>query len=497
VKLLWPFSRRRPPANRWDLSAPLLHWSKQDPWTIRDAVAGTLILGATGSGKSSGSGRTIARAFLDAGFGGLVLTAKPDERQQWEQYCAKAGRESDLVCFSADAALAFNFLDHELQYAGTGAGLTENLVRLFSTVLEVAERGAAGAGGREDEGYWRRACRQLMRNVIDLLVIARGRVSVPDLYRVVVSAPTSPEQLASEKWQKDSYCFALLREADSKSKSRQQSADFLMVADYLCMEFPNLSEKTRSVVVSTFTSMVDVLARGLLKRLFCANTTVRPEIVQDGKILLVDLSVKTYAEVGQFAQVLWKHAFQRSIERRPVTDDARPVFLWADEAQYFVTAMDTQFATTCRASRVAIVFLTQNISNFEAALGGNEKAKAETASLFGNLNTKLFHCQSDPVTNQWASNLIGRSLQHFANSNASNNSQDWAAASLGLCLPGQESAGFSEAYEFEVQHGDFSRLRTGGPEHSWEVDAVLFQNGAKFRRTLRPWMPVTFNQRSK
>lgn len=492
---LWPFNRRRTPANRWDLSVPLLNWSKQDPWTIRDAVAGTLCLGATGSGKSSGSGRTIARAFLDAGFGGLVLTAKPGEAAEWRQYCAAAGREEDLVIFTATGELVFNFLDHELQCGG-GASLTENLLRLFSTVLEIAER-SPGAAGREDQGYWRLACRQLIRNFIDLLVIARGRVSVPDLYRAVVSAPTSSEQLASEKWQAESFCFSLLREADSKAKSAQQSADFLMVADYLCLEFPNLSEKTRSVIVSTFTSMVDVLARGVLKRLFCTGTTVQPEATQEGKVLVIDLSVKAFADVGQFAQVLWKHAWQRAIERRPVDDATRPVFLWADEAQYFVTSYDTQFATTCRAARVATVFLTQNISNFEAALGGGEKAKAETASLFANLNTKLFHANGDPVTNQWASNLIGRSLQHFANSNASNNGQDWAAASLGLCLPGQASAGFSEAYEFEVQPGDFSRLRTGGPEHSWEVDAVLFQNGAKFRRTLRPWMPVTFNQRSK
>ena len=47
-----------------------------DTWRIKDACEGTVIFGGTGSGKTSGSGRALARSFLAAGFGGLVLCAK-------------------------------------------------------------------------------------------------------------------------------------------------------------------------------------------------------------------------------------------------------------------------------------------------------------------------------------------------------------------------------------------------------------------------------------
>src|SRR5262245_24310092 len=112
-----PFlSRRRrvvSPREPWPLSSPLLRWSEQDAWTISDAVTGTLITGATGSGKTTGSGQAMARALLRQGFGGLVLTTKPDERALWKQYCHETGRDADLRVFDASGTLRFNFLDYE------------------------------------------------------------------------------------------------------------------------------------------------------------------------------------------------------------------------------------------------------------------------------------------------------------------------------------------------------------------------------------------------
>lgn len=480
------------------LALPLLHWSRDDAWTLRDAVEGTLILGATGSGKTSGSGRLIARTMLSCGFGGLVLTAKADERALWEGYCRDTHRVEDLVVFGPGEPHRFNFLDHEMTRKGSGAGLTENVVNLLSTVLEVAERQSAGGGGRDDEGYWKRALRQLCRNVVDLLALGRGRIAVPDLYRVVVSAPTSAEQVCSDGWKQGSECFRWLSEADKRDKTPRERADFEIVADYWLREFPSLSDKTRSVIVSTFTSLVDVLNRGLLRELFCGETTITPEGVQDGKIILIDLPVKEFGEVGQFAQVLWKYCTQKQLERRNVQENPRPAFIWADEAQHFLTSYDFQFQATCRSAWVATVLLSQNYSNFVAALGGNEKGRVETDSLLANLNTKVFHGNSDPVTNEWASRLIGRTLQYRASGNHSHAADDQMSAILGLDWVrenGTTSGGFSEVMEAEVEPREFTRLRAGGPPNS-VVDGIVFQNGRVFNASGRGWLPVQFNQKS-
>lgn len=474
------------------LTATLLRWSKYDAFSLADAFEGSLILGATGSGKSTGSGQAIALAYLKAGFGGLVLTAKAGEAALWKSYCRKARRSRDLYIFKPSGKWRFNFLDYELRRPGKGAGLTENIVHLFSECLQVAER-QSGQGGREDEGYWRRALHQLLRNTVDLLVMAKGAITVSDLYRIIVTAPTSAAQVSSDGWKKQSFCFECLRAADANRKTKSQQRDFDIVTDYFLAEFPNLSDKTRSVIVSTFTSMVDVLNRGVLSELFSGHTNLTPDAIDKGAIIVIDLPVKEFAQVGQFAQVLWKVAFQRAMERRNLRGKPRPVFLWADECQFFTTSYDQQFQTTCRAARVATVYLTQSISNLYAALGGNDLGKSQTDSLVGNLNLKCLHANGDPVTNEWAATLIGRCRQFLVNSNSSQQQQGgWNP--LGYAQGPTTSAGVSETIDFEVQPRRFTTLRRGGRANRKQVDGILFAGGKIFSTTGRTWMPVTFRQ---
>ncbi|MBK7406445.1 MAG: hypothetical protein IPJ41_18070 [Phycisphaerales bacterium] len=49
------FGRTTQRRQQWDLETPLFCWEKGAPWTIRDSFQGACIMGATGSGKSSGS----------------------------------------------------------------------------------------------------------------------------------------------------------------------------------------------------------------------------------------------------------------------------------------------------------------------------------------------------------------------------------------------------------------------------------------------------------
>src|ERR1051325_12242986 len=82
--------KRRDP---FDLETPLTYFSAnpKDVFTIRHAAEGIQILGASGSGKSSGSGAHLALALLQSGAGGIVFCVKGDEPRNWKNYCALTG----------------------------------------------------------------------------------------------------------------------------------------------------------------------------------------------------------------------------------------------------------------------------------------------------------------------------------------------------------------------------------------------------------------------
>jgi hypothetical protein len=477
----------------WSLHQSLFKLSKKDEFTIGNAVENVLIAGGLGSGKTSASGRALALSYLTAGFGALILCAKPEEPQLWRRYCELTGRLNDLIEFGPQNNFRFDPLAFELSRQGAGGGHTENLVQLFSALLDLGDKDGGRGGGKDSEQYWRKAVLQLLRNMVDLVVLATGQISVPDLYRVAVSTASSLEQVRSDEWKSRSYCFRLLTEADKRPKTVSQQRDFELVADYFLCELPALSDKTRSVILSTFTSMADILNRGVLRDLFTQGSNIDPTAIEQGKIIVVAMPLKEYGQIGLYAAALWKYAFQKSIERRDVTTSPRPVVLWQDEGQFFLLpSTDFLFTSTSRSARVSNVLLTQSISGVIATLGGGPAGKAEADAYLSNYGTKIFHANTDPASNEYAANLIGRCKQFVINANSNYGANDgWSN------YAGKEqtsSSGISEIVEYELQPREFSRLRTGGPANRGAVDAIVFKNGSGFKATGRNWMRVTFKQ---
>lgn len=439
-----------------------------DPWTFRDAFGGTQIFGGTGSGKTTGSGRTLALAFLTARFrgefpfGGLVLCAKPEEVDLWANfasksnvpgaksepgYCALAGRSPEDVIVLGERLEHYrklglsvpqggyffdyqNYMQGLRREGGEGAktsGMTQGLVNLFMTVLEGGRE-----GGNSADPYWDDAIRQMLANAIDLLILVGRPVDISTIGDIILAAPQSRAETKTPVWQRDSLCWELLeaahvatskafkgsREGDPAYEARR---DFKLVRDYWLKDFAGLTERVRSVVESSFTSKATAILRSPMRRLFATAASrkdgklVTPTDTHRGKIVILDLSVKEYGETGRFAQVLFKTVWQRATEHPSRDQFSSPVFLWADESQYFITSQDAVFQQTARSKRAATVYLTQNISNYYVALGGRS-GNAATDSLIGNFQTKIFHANGDPATNEWAERLFGHELKSVKSS---------------------------------------------------------------------------------
>lgn len=476
------------PADFLNLDYPLCHFKHTDgrspaePFTIRQACEGVQIFGGIGSGKTSGSGATLAKAYLRAGFGGLVLCAKKDELATWQRYAEETGRTDSLLVFDASGKHSFPFLQYETRREGEGAGFTENLVRLFMTVYEAVTR----SSGNGSDPYWSSAMQQLMRNAIDLCMIARGTVDVAMMHEVVRSAPQSIAERDDAKWWEKSLCAKLISEAHPRKLDKWTSYDLDTTVGYWIDEYPSISDRTRSGIVSMFTTTTDLFLRRPFRMLFSemtkdANSIVWPELTHEGVIVVMNLPVKEYGNAGRAAQVVYKYIWQQAAERRDIVENPRPIFLWADEAQNFATEYDMQFQATARSSRACTVYLTQNLPNYYAEMGG-EGSRHRVNSLVGNLQTKIWHANSDPDTNNHAAEVIGRSW-HIRQGQ----SQSVGGESLSV---GESQ---NESFDFDVPPQTFTKLWKGGPENGHKVVAVIFQNGRTWSNN-RTYLLSTFNQ---
>ncbi|HZZ18204.1 MAG TPA: TraM recognition domain-containing protein [Opitutaceae bacterium] len=461
-----------------------------DPWRIKDACEGTMVFGGTGSGKTSGSGRSLARSFMSAGFGGLVLCAKPEETALWRSYAQETGRGGDLALFGRQEGWAFNFLSYESTRSGNGAGLTENIVNL---VMEVASIGSGESRQRGGDPFWERAMRSLVRNCVDTLSMAGEPVSLHAMFDVVRSAPPDAASLASAEWRRGSSCWRMIEAARERALGTPWEMDCREMAAYWLCHFPTLGDKTRGSIVAMFSTLAEGLMRGKMRELFCEGTNLVPEDVIAGRIVIVDLPVKEWSEVGRMAAVLWKYCLQKAVERRTdnLAGQGRPVFIWADECQHFASRYDPLFQATARSSRAASVYMTQNYPSLAAAMGGGADARTLTDAFLGNMGTKIFHANSDRDTNQFAADLVGRRVQSLRSSGSGASLTLGSQASLGS----SSNRGRSESMDYEIQPTEFSTLRKGGPENAGTTDALVFQNGRLWSSTGRTWQKVAFRQR--
>jgi hypothetical protein len=210
------------------------------------------------------------------------------------------------------------------------------------------------------------------------------------------------------------------------------------------------------------------------------------------------MSAKEFNETGQLAQVIWKTAFQRDIERRKLSESARPVFLHIDEYPLFATSTDSGFASTCRDSRVSFVILMQSLPLMWSAFGGGEKAKSDTQGLLGNMNLKIFCANSEVETNRWAAETLGKKRQYLVQASHSGMSPYAPLSAMGGYQPSQMSASISEHIDFQVQNNDFASLRMGGARNNYRVDAIIYRTGdPPFKASKRNWMKMTFVQNVK
>jgi len=524
-----------------NLDSALLQLTAKDSFTLRQAVQGVHVMGGIGSGKTSGAGRALAGAYLRAGMGGLVLCAKPEEVELWVNYCKQHGREDSMILF--DEKQGCNFIAYEFARKG-GAEAASSVTDTMMRILEAADTAAGQKAGKAGDEFWAKTARQMLMYAISALYAATGNVTAGDIVRFITTMPDRNPATEEEKAALDkNFAVGILHQMRTHPARKIPDDLKEQTINYWRVQYLAFPQKTRGSILAHVTSNLNRFNTGMLRKCFCADTTIVPEMTMGGAVIIMALPVLSYNEDGIVAQQLFKFLWQRAVESRNGLAGEfreRPVFVYADEAQYFVSSYDDQFLSTCRGSKACVVYLSQSLPTYYAMLGKEQSDAVD--GFLGKFNTQVFHLNPDPRTNGFASALIGRGIQRRGSGNETKGSSTQHGTShggntsgtytlgendsrgsgknyAGLIFPteqGQSSnegmgtnramanqrgrsygynsgggtnesvtSGFSDTMDILLEPNWFSTaLKTGGAENNFEVTALWFRAGAKFKRPM-------------
>ncbi len=478
----------------WNLEQILIDWKDSHGLTVADAMTGVFVTGATGSGKTSGPGQLLARSYLKAGMGALILCAKIEEKRLWIDYAKRENREKDLVIFDATGKHRFDFLEWEAHRAREGGGQVINTVMLLEEIATAAQRASGGAtsdGG--DSAFFKNALHLFLTALVALAVASGEQVTLPRLRELASGAARSPAELRSEEWQKTSptaQLLARLAEQQATEQDKERRADIAEIFAYWTGDFVSLSSRARSIIEMMFSMTVQPFLYQPLRQLFTGGSTITPEACFDGKIIIIDLPVQDLRLAGTVAALGWKHCFQISVMRRSGSRGTlRPVLLYADECQHWVTERDAEYQAVCRSSGGCTVYMTQQRDSIIRAIG--ERA---TDNLLSNLQTKFF-CQNTGDTNRFASELIGERYTNITNVNFGDSAQ-YHPADPSASSSTHSGITRAEQKREYIQASRFQSLRRGGPQNQFQVDTVVYCGGKLFGQgdEKLPYKILTFRQ---
>lgn len=460
-----------------DLDRVLLNLSgdnhPDDVFTVRHLFENVFISGSTGSGKSSGSGAALASALLnprgllpEERIGLIVFIYKKSDVEDWLRLAFQSGRQDDVIHIQAHHANVFNILE---QYKD------QEPMNAVNALLNVS--GLSVESGRGEEEFWQLQKSKALDRLIRLNQICGQPLSIDTLYRIHSSAPADSEQLQSKEFRDQSFCWHMLGRA--AEKVGEDHPNFKMAENYFVREIPFLDDRTASNIRTMVGGILEpFVSSSILKQMFCGSSKLRLDDIFTGKIVLLDIPVQTHEYVGRIAQVMFKYAFQKAVEKRNLDTHPNPVIFHQDEAQQFLTRFDHSFMSTCRSSRAGSILLSQNISNYHAAITG-ARAEAKVNSLMALCNTKIFHAQNDYLTNEYASKTIGMGIQHLSSFTSGKDNAG--------------SASTSQHIQYQVQPTLFTMLRTGGIKNDYLVDAIITGTGRIFS-TETNFLQTSFQQ---
>ena len=431
----------------------------------RGLYAGTIIIGAVGSGKTAGCMYPFAEQILawraadaDRKAGALILEVKGDFCHKVREILARHGRADDYIELSLSGEWLYNPLHGEQEAYAMAYGLASAINNLY---------------GRGKEPFWQQAYTNLVKFVILLHQVLFDYCTWWDVYICAIHPPHIDSLLQKGQHRfgqtyilidSDTYlkhpglerfpfeldptgqmrCPAAesielelkrrnieyeleLHAGDQVQPSPElahKQAQFEACSRWFYHDWRAIEPKLRTSIVegvSVFLSLFD--DNPDVRKVFCPPKkakTGKPlpgidTLLEQGKVIALNLPVAMNPGLARALGTMLKQDFQRAVLNRIPKMVAEPEKTWrdilflCDEYHTFATvgesdpSGDEKFFALSRQARCIPIVATQSISSLASTLPGES-----WRTLLQTFRTKIFLALSDPVSAKTAAELCGR-----------------------------------------------------------------------------------------
>jgi hypothetical protein len=393
-------------------------YSVNPDWFVlpaRGLFAGTIVFGSPGSSKTAGIALPYLRQFLEYYPGdvnkksaGLLMDYKASLVQPLMELAAEYNRKEDILLIGPE---------HDVFWNPIHCPDLEPRV-ISSRVMAILEN---ISGEQSDSGKWiRDATALLLEHCIGVIRLSFGYVTLFDVSRLI--ADITSDIGAWEEMSKGKGSMKdLLDDFFDPMLEKVLPADVRQFRHHAAWFHQYAREKPqiRSHYVMEAGRILQYFTDPRHRLKYCPPLDkinffgFRDSCIRDGRIVALDATVEKYGPLANALGIFLKLEFQKNLLSRKSDHLAtglnydRPVFLFIDEYQEFVSAAgnfgDDQFLALSRESKAVNVFLTQGRVSLVSKLGD-----VRTKVLLNSIRTKIFLGLEDPDDRAFAATTSGQ-----------------------------------------------------------------------------------------
>jgi hypothetical protein len=425
-------------------------------------IVNTFVFGATRTGKTVCTGRTLISTLVKPRVGFLGLCVKVNEGDNLVSTLSRSCPREQVIHVTPGSKWTFDPLS--AYYALKGASATE-AAKMLVELSEMAGR----FQGKPSEPFWAIGTQRCLYYSLCILEIAFTRPTTAQLYQFLTCLPDvtdmKREKVGDEiRPSRFDLSFAGRTAKLAIDKVPPSRADeFMRAWDWLTQEWPAVPDRTRSgfqqgAIQAAFPFMQAPVAD------LCKGNTLGLELLNQGYKIILDVPVLRWGLPALLWQGAVRYITDLAMLDRPRT--ATPVIKYCDEYQWLaMPAHDARVATVSSESRYTHCFLAQSVQTMLDALGGTDQARAQMDSILGNSVLKIFHWTDCEHTQKLMAQLSGQ-MKEFMASSGGGDAANYLKPEWGQQL---KRAGLPHGYSESLV------IEAGKPARIEQIPMILFK----------------------